>query len=163
MSKSIFKLLLSIILCESAGLIGSFFTISAISTWYKALNKPSFSPPNFLFGPVWTILYILMGISFYLIWIKLEDKKYIKRVKNIKNALKIFLIHLFFNASWSIVFFGMYDIFLAFINILIIWVFIIVLIFKFSKIDQWSSIFLVPYFLWVSFATILNLFLLILN
>jgi len=114
--KSILKLAASIALCQSAGLIGSFFTVSSVSSWYNLLNQPAFRPPNWLFGPVWTTLYTLMGISFYLIWIKLKDKKYSKKAKVIKLSLMIFLIHLFFNATWSIVFFGLHNIFLALIN-----------------------------------------------
>lgn len=150
MSKNFSKLILSIVICEGAGLIGAFFTISAIPGWYKTLNKPVFSPPNFLFGPVWTTLYVLMGISFYLVWIK-------------RKPSVLFLIHLFFNASWSILFFGMHNIFLAFIDILIIWLFIIILILKFFKIDKRASWLLFPYLLWVSFATILNYSIWILN
>ncbi len=161
--KNIFKLIISIAFCQSAGLIGSFFTISSIQNWYNLLNQPSFRPPNWLFGPVWTILYTLMGISFYLIWIKLGDKKYSKKAKLIKQSLIIFLIHLFFNATWSIVFFGQHNIFLALINILVIWVFIVVLIAKFWSIDKKASALLLPYLAWVSFATILNYSIWILN
>lgn len=153
--ESILKLVGSIALCQSAGLIGSFFTVSSIQNWYNLLNQPSFRPPNWLFGPVWTILYTLMGISFYLIWIK--------KGPLVKQALTIFLIHLFFNATWSIVFFGLHNIFLALINILVIWVFIVVLINKFWSLDKRASILLIPYLAWVSFATILNYSIWILN
>ncbi|MBI2019196.1 tryptophan-rich sensory protein [Candidatus Daviesbacteria bacterium] len=160
---NIFKLVASIALCQSAGIIGSFFTVSSISNWYNLLNQPSFRPPNFLFGPVWITLYTLMGISFYLIWIKLGDKKYSKKAKLIKLSLVIFLIHLFFNATWSIVFFGLHNIFLALINILVIWVFIVILISKFWSLDKRASVLLIPYLAWVSFATILNYSIWILN
>ncbi len=161
--KSILKLVASIALCQSAGIIGSFFTVSSIQNWYNLLNQPSFRPPNWLFGPVWTILYTLMGISFYLIWVKLNDKKYLKKAKQIRLALVIFLIHLFFNATWSIIFFGQNNIFLALINILVIWVFIVILISKFWSLDKRASILLIPYLAWVSFATILNYSIWILN
>ncbi|MCL5784139.1 MAG: tryptophan-rich sensory protein [Patescibacteria group bacterium] len=161
--KSIFKLVISIALCQSAGLIGSFFTFSSIPNWYNLLNQPAFRPPNWLFGPAWATLYTLMGISFYLIWIKLKDNKYSKKAKLIKLSLMIFLIHLFFNATWSIVFFGLHNIFLALINILIIWVFIVILIGKFWNLDKRASILLIPYLAWVSFATILNYSIWILN
>ena len=151
------QLIFSIGICLGVGILGSLFTISAIPTWYAALNKPEFSPPNFIFGPVWTILYILMGISFYLIWVKGTQKK------AVKNALILFLVHLFFNASWSIVFFGVHLIFLALINIIILWILIIALIIKFSKINKKAAILLSPYLLWVSFATILNYNIWILN
>lgn len=161
--KSILKLVASIALCQSAGIIGSFFTVSSIQNWYNLLNQPSFRPPNWLFGPVWIILYTLMGISLYLIWIKLEDIKYLKMIKQIKLVLVLFLIHLFFNATWSIVFFGLHNIFLALINILIIWVFIVILIGMFWSLDKRASILLIPYLAWVSFATILNYSIWVLN
>lgn len=161
--KSILKLIISVTLCQSAGVIGSLFTFSSIPNWYNLLNQPAFRPPNWLFGPVWTILYTLMGISFYLIWTKLKDKKYAKKTKLIKLALAIFLIHLFFNATWSIVFFGLHNIFLALINILVIWVFIVILTYKFWSLSKSASILLIPYLAWVTFATILNYNIWILN
>lgn len=147
MIKNLSKLVFSIVICEGAGLIGSVFTFPAISAWYKFLNKPSFSPPNWLFGPVWTTLYFLMGISLYLIWTSR---------KKVQVALFVFWIHLFFNATWSIAFFGLRNPLLGLINILILLFLIIIVIFKFWKINKWAGILLLPYFAWVSFATILN-------
>lgn len=151
------KLLISLILTQSAGIVGSLFTAPAISNWYSNLEKPSFSPPNWVFGPVWILLYFLMGISIYLIWLN------IKKNKKAKIAFWLFWIHLIFNSTWSIVFFGLQNPGLAFINILIIWVLIIALIIKFFKINKWASYLLIPYFLWVSFASILNYFIWYLN
>lgn len=144
--KNIFRLIASIVICQGAGIIGAVFTVSAIKDWYLFLNKPSFSPPNWLFGPVWTTLYFLMGISLYWIWIK----------KQTGNALKIFILHLILNASWSLVFFGLHNIFLALINIVVLWILILLVIVKFYKIERKASLILIPYLLWVSFATILN-------
>ncbi len=144
--KSIFKFIASVVICEGAGIVGSLFTFSAIKNWYIFLNKPFFGPPNWVFGPVWTVLYFLMGISLYWIWTK----------KNSGGALKLFAVHLIFNASWSIVFFGLHNIFLALINIVILWILIIAVMIKFSKIDRKASLILIPYLIWVSFATILN-------
>ena len=146
--KSPVKLIVSILLAQSAGLIGSLFTFSAISTWYVLLNKPTFSPPNWLFGPVWTILYTLIGISFYKIWINNKNKD--------SYALRFFLFHLFLNAIWSIIFFGMKNLGLALFEIVIMWSTIVYMIVKFKKIDKWASYLLIPYLLWVSFAAILN-------
>lgn len=146
------RLIISLALPQTAGLIGSIFTASAIPTWYEALQRPSFSPPNWLFGPVWICLYILMGMSFYLIWQKIEKNR------KAKLAAALFLIHLFFNAIWSIIFFGLQNLGLAFADIIIIWFFIIVLIFKFWNINKWSAYLLIPYLLWVSFAAALNYF-----
>lgn len=148
------KLLLSIVMCEGAGLAGSIFTFAAIPTWYVTLNKPAFSPPNFIFGPVWTTLYALMGISLYLIWTS---------GKKIKGALLLFGIHLFFNITWSIVFFGLKSPLLGLINIVVLWILILVVIYKFWKINQWAGILLLPYLAWVNFATFLNYNIWVLN
>jgi len=144
------RLLISLALPQLAGLIGSIFTVSAIPVWYVSLQRPSFSPPNWIFGPVWILLYLLMGISSYLIWQKIEQNK------KAKESLWLFWIHLFFNAAWSIIFFGLQNPELAFTNIIIIWIFIVILILKFWKINKWSTYLLIPYLLWVSFASILN-------
>ncbi|MCX6791514.1 MAG: tryptophan-rich sensory protein [Candidatus Gottesmanbacteria bacterium] len=144
------KLLLSIIVCLSAGLIGSLFTFAAIPTWYATLIKPSFSPPNWLFGPVWTTLYVLMGIAMYLVWRK-------------RKSLNLFLIHLVFNAGWSIVFFGLHSILGGMVTIIILWGLIFTLIRTFYRIDRRTAYLLIPYLVWVSFASILNFSLLILN
>ena len=137
-------------MCQLAGLIGSIFTFSAIPTWYVMLNKPSFSPPNWLFGPVWTMLYTLMSISLYRIWTSKTKKK----EKN--EGLAFFIIQLVLNALWSIIFFGMKQPWLAFVEIMLMWFFIALSIIKFSKIDKFSAYLLIPYLLWVSFASILN-------
>ena len=142
------KLILSILLAQSAGIIGSFFTVSAISTWYVFLNKPVFSPPNWLFGPVWTILYTMIGISFYKIWINYKKEN--------SWAIKLFLFHLFLNSIWSIIFFGMKNLGLAFFEIVIMWLTAIYMVIKFKRIDKWASYLLIPYILWISFASVLN-------
>lgn len=142
------KLIVSLLLAQSAGLIGSLFTFSAIANWYSFLNKPSFSPPNWLFGPVWTLLYFLIGISFYRIW-TLNNKKS-------KWLVKFFLLHLVLNTLWSIIFFGLKNPGLAFFEIVVLWSTIVYMIIKLIKIDKLSTYLLVPYLLWVSFATLLN-------
>ncbi len=138
------KLIFSIILAQSAGGVGTLFTFSAIPTWYALLNKPSFSPPNWLFGPVWTILYTLIGISLYLIW------------TNKKGTLKLFLFHLFLNAIWSPIFFGAKNLGLAFIVILIMDITLIIVIRNFYKINKVAGLILIPYLIWISFASLLN-------
>lgn len=146
-----FKLLLAIAICQGAGLIGSFFTIPSVNTWYVTLNKPFFNPPSWIFGPVWTILYLLMGISLFIVW----GKK--------KANLKWFWIQLILNASWSIVFFGLKSPLLAFIIIVLLWISIFKTIKAFKKIDKNAAHLLIPYLLWVSFASILNLSIVLLN
>lgn len=155
--KSVFKLIFSIAVCQSAGLIGTVFTVSSIENWYNLLNQPSLRPPNWLFGPVWTTLYTLMGISLYWILIK-ETKK-----KEVREALKLFTVHLVFNATWSIVFFGMQNLPLSLINIAILWILIVMVMIRFYKIDKKASLILIPYLAWVSFASILNFSIFLLN
>ncbi|QQG41152.1 MAG: tryptophan-rich sensory protein [Candidatus Woesebacteria bacterium] len=126
-------------------------------SWYNTLNKPFFTPPSWLFGPAWTILYILIGVSAYLIW-----KKGFKN-NQVKEAFKIFTIQLILNLLWSPIFFGAKQIFLALIVIVIMWIFIFKTIKAFAKIDKTASYLLYPYLAWVSFATVLNFFVWMLN
>ena len=151
------KLIISIVLCEAAGLASTPFTVSVVKTWYQTLDRPFFSPPNWIFGPVWTILYLMMGISFYLIWSKgVKDKK-------AKEAIYIFLLQLFLNFLWSILFFGLKSPPAALIEIIILWFAILVTIIKFKPISKPAAYLLIPYLLWVSFAAILNFSIVILN
>lgn len=150
------KLVTSIIICQLAGIIGAVFTTSSISGWYAGLNKPFFNPPNWLFGPVWTLLYLLMGISLYLIWNQ-------KNGAGIKTALIFFAIQLGLNTLWSIIFFGMHLPLVAFLEILILLLFIALTITKFFPISKISAYLLIPYLLWVSFASLLNFYIVKLN
>lgn len=147
--KNFFKLIISIIICQSAGIIGSFFTVSSLSSWYQTINKPAFNPPGYIFGPVWITLYLLMGISLYLIWIK-------KDTANIKFPVILFFVQLFFNTIWSIIFFGLQNPLVAFFDILLLLIFLILTVISFYKVSKPASLLLIPYLLWVSFATILN-------
>ena len=144
------KLILAIILCQFAGIVGSIATMPAIPTLYASLVKPSFNPPSWIFGPVWTILYTLMGISLYLVWQKGINKK------EVKMAVKFFYLQLVFNSFWSIIFFGLKNIFGALIEISILVILIGFVIYKFYKINRKAAFLLVPYFLWSSFATFLT-------
>lgn len=152
-----FRLIISIIICQLAGVIGSFFTASSVSTWYQALNKASFNPPGWLFGPVWIFLYLLMGISLYLVW-----NKGIKS-RQAKAAVTVFGIQLALNALWSIIFFGLKSPLFAFIEMIILWIAIMSTIVYFYKISKTAAYLLVPYILWVSFALVLNFFIYYLN
>ena len=151
------KVFLAVVICEAIGILGSIFTISQISIWYQHLNKPFFSPPNFIFAPVWTTLYALIGISIFLIF----ESKAKRKEKN--NLLFLFSFHLFLNLLWSILFFGMHLLPAAFIEIVFLWGIILLLIIKFYKHSKLASYLLIPYLVWVSFAAILNLFIVILN
>lgn len=155
--KNLPKLVASLIICQLAGIVGSVFTITSVVSWYPTLIKPSFSPPSYLFAPVWLTLYTLMGISLYLVWQKKTKKK------KVKQALILFGIHLFLNALWSVIFFGLKNIAFAFFEIIILWFFILVVIYKFWKIEPKAGILLLPYLLWVSFASILSYSIWLLN
>lgn len=150
-------LITSIVGCEFVGLLGTPFTITAIPSWYATLNKPFFSPPNWLFGPVWTLLYFLMGVSFYLIWKQDTNKK------KVKSAIQIFFVQLILNLIWSPVFFGLKSPELGLLIITPMWAYIIITIKKFYPLSKVSAYLLIPYLLWVSFATILNAAIAILN
>lgn len=145
------KLIFAVFICEAAGILGSITTISSIKNWYQFLNKPVFNPPSWIFGPTWTILYLLMGISLYLIWVRKG------------KHLTFFWIQLALNAAWSNLFFGLHSPFLAFIDIIALLIAIIITIKIFYKIYVPAGLILLPYLLWVSFATILNLSILLLN
>jgi tryptophan-rich sensory protein len=152
-----FKLLVSVLFCLFAGSIGSIFTVSSLDNWYFLLEKPTFTPPSWVFFPAWTILYILMGISFYLVWEKGTHEKYVK------VGLLIFGIQLGFNLLWSFFFFSLRSPYYAFIEIIFLWLSIFVTILIFRKISRTASYLLFPYILWVSFAMFLNYSIWILN
>ncbi|MCH7398836.1 tryptophan-rich sensory protein [Belliella sp. DSM 107340] len=142
------KLVISLILPQIAGGLGALVTISSVGSWYQTLEKPPFNPPSWVFGPAWTTLYVLMGISLYLIWTSNHPLK--------RTALKLFGIQLFLNALWSPAFFGLESPILGLIVIIPLWGAILVCIKIFYPIHKWASFLLIPYILWVSFATVLN-------
>lgn len=138
-------------IAQGAGILGSFATMASVKGWYLTdLIKPSFNPPSWVFGPVWTLLFLLMGISLYLVW----DKK---------NNLFWFWIQLVLNIFWSYLFFGFRSPDLAFYEIIFLWVAIFITIVKFWKYNKTASILLWPYLAWVSFASFLNYSIMILN
>jgi benzodiazapine receptor len=151
------RLIASVLICQLAGIIGSVFTVSSIPDWYAGLNKPWFTPPNWLFGPVWITLYTLMGISLYIVWNKGLDNK------NVRSAITVFGIQLFLNSVWSIIFFGIQNTFIALSEIIMLWIAILVTIIKFYRIDRRASLLLVPYIVWVTIAALLNYFVWVLN
>ena len=143
------KLILCLLLTLSVGAFAGIATATSINNWYITLNKPAFNPPNYLFGPVWTVLYILMGISFYMILRSGSDK-------NKTKAILIFSIQLFLNFCWSFLFFKFHLLGLALIEIITIWLFIILMIIQFKKVNKLAAYLQLPYLAWVSFATLLN-------
>jgi len=149
------RLIVTVLICQSAGFIGSLFTTPSIATWYDKLQKPFFSPPNWVFAPVWFTLYALMGISLYLVWNKGIEKT--------KNPLIVFGVQLILNAFWSFLFFGTRSPFYGLAGIIALWIAIMVTILKFYKVDKRAALLLLPYILWVSIATALNYYVFILN
>ncbi len=148
----IIKFLVAVFLCEGAGIAGSFFTTPNIGSWYVTLSKPSFNPPNWIFAPAWTLLFFLMGVSLYLVWNKKDNlPEGGKRI-----AMLVFFQQLSLNILWSALFFGLHNPFLAFVEIIVLWLSILMTIFYFSKISKTAAYLLVPYILWVSFAAFLN-------
>ena len=136
--------------CQLAGILGAIFVSDAIPTWYAGLAKPFLNPPSWVFGPVWTILYAMMGIAAFLVW-KQGWKK-----TTVRTALSLFGIQLVLNAAWSILFFGMRNPAIALVDIAMLWISIVLTIALFSKVSRPAAWMLVPYLCWVSFATYLN-------
>ncbi len=142
------RLVAAILICEFAGGIGSIFTLQSIPTWYAALVKPGFSPPNWVFGPVWILLYALMGVAAY--WIHVSGDK------RSKAALSVFGIQLALNVLWSIAFFGLRSPLYGLAVIVLLWLSIAATMARFYEIDKKAGLILIPYMLWVTFALILN-------
>lgn len=143
------KLILCLLIPMAIGSISGIATAAGIKSWYLTLNKPFFNPPNYLFGPVWTLLYLLMGISIYLI---LQTPKTDMR----KKAIIIFCVQLGLNFIWSFLFFKFQRVGIAFIEILLIWASILTMILTFYNLNKTAALLQIPYLLWVSFASILN-------
>ncbi|MES2623563.1 MAG: TspO/MBR family protein [Patescibacteria group bacterium] len=151
------KLVITIAVAEAAGLIGTVFTTPSIPTWYADLIKPRLSPPNWVFGPVWTTLFVLMGVAAFIIW-----KKGIER-KDVKIGLGIWIGQLVLNTFWSIIFFGMHNAGGALIEICILWLAILATIISFGKMSKTAAWLLIPYIAWVSFAMYLTYSIWVLN
>jgi tryptophan-rich sensory protein len=161
-SLDIKRLLFFIIICQLAGIIGSIFTVGSIPTWYASLVKPEFTPPGWVFAPVWILLYLLMGISAYLVYSSNNNKN--KKINtNTRAALIIFAIQLVLNLFWSIIFFGAHSIVGGLAIIILLWFSILATMIKFYEINRNSALLLIPYLLWVSFAAVLNLYVWMLN
>ena len=150
------RFIVAVGLTLSVGIIGGIFT-STTTEWYLSLNKPVFQPPGWLFAPVWTLLYLLMGYSLFIIWQKGTEGEKIGR------ALTLFFIQLAVNGVWSFIFFTAQNVLLALVDILILWLLLIFTIRAFRQISRKAGLLLVPYFIWVTFATVLNFTILIMN
>lgn len=144
------KLMVSIIVSQLAGVIGSIFTTPAIPTWYAELERPAFSPPNWIFGPVWITLYTLMGIAAWLVWRQGLGNR------EVRVGLTLFGVQLVLNALWSYVFFGRQAPFEGFMEIILLWLAILLTIVAFFRVSKPAGWLMIPYIVWVSFAAVLN-------
>jgi tryptophan-rich sensory protein len=177
---NLIKLFASIIICELAGVVGSIFTVQEINKWYSILKKPSFNPPSWIFAPVWTTIFVLMGIALYLVWdkkfaikneLKFKQKKPINKLSKKflngrwqkANIILIFAVQLILNVFWSVIFFGAHATGWAFFELLMLWVAVVFTIINFYRVSKISAWLLAPYILWISFAGILNFAIWILN
>ncbi|NAS12760.1 TspO/MBR family protein [Poritiphilus flavus] len=150
MKKPLLHITIAVGICLLIGFLSSFATQSSVNDWYLTLNKPEFNPPNWIFAPVWTVLYILMGIAAGLVWAKGFYHIWVK------TALYYFGFQLIFNALWSVVFFGLKSPFWALLTILVLLTLILATIKWFKVVSKAAAYLLVPYFIWVCFATLLN-------
>lgn len=149
--------ILSILITLSIGALGGYATAQSVRTWYPLLNKPAFNPPNWLFAPVWTSLYVLIGIAAYMVWVKRD------RIVHFPRTVAIYFIQLILNLAWSFIFFYLHEIGFALAEIIVLLAVIILNAMMFYKIDKWAGLLFIPYILWVSFASFLTYNLFILN
>jgi tryptophan-rich sensory protein len=140
-----------VLTCLAVGYFSSLITRENIPTWYVTLKKPIFNPPNWVFAPVWTILYIMMGIAAGRVWNKVDND-----LQNVKKGMYFFIVQLALNALWSYLFFGIHNLFLSLIEIILLWLMIYETMVQFKKVDKLASRLLIPYLVWVSYATILT-------
>jgi len=148
--RRVIKLIVALAVCQIAGLVASLFTTPAFAGWYAALEKPGFTPPNWVFSPVWIGLFVLMAVAAFLVWNKGFS------TKGVKTALAFFGIQLLLNVLWSILFFGCRSPFLALVEIVTLWLAIAVTILTFYRVSKPAAFMLVPYLLWVTFTATLS-------
>jgi len=153
----VLRFIVSIVVCQLAGAVGSIFTAPAISTWYTTLRKPVFTPPNWVFAPVWIALFALMGVAAFLVWHKGL------RSSQPRRALMVFAVQLTLNVFWSLAFFGLKSPLVGLILIITLWLAILVTIVYFLKVSRTAGLLLIPYIIWVSIATALNTSIVIMN
>ena len=145
------RIIYCVAICLVVGYLSSITTQSSINTWYPTLIKPSFNPPNWLFAPVWTLLFIMMGIAAGMIWNQLENQREL-----VKKALLFFTVQLLLNALWSYLFFGLNNVLLALIEVILLWLVIYETFHIFKKIDKKAAYLFIPYLIWVAFAAVFN-------
>lgn len=145
------RIAIGVIICLAVGYLSGMVTRTSITTWYPTLVKPSFNPPNWIFAPVWTSLYVMMGVAAGLIWNQIPSQK-----EAVTKALQFFAIQLVLNALWSYLFFGMHNLMLATIEVVLLWLMIFETYSQFAKINKTASYLMLPYLAWVSFASVLT-------
>lgn len=154
---SIIGLVAAVLISQLAGIVGGLFTSASVATWYTHIKKPPFNPPSWVFAPVWTILFTLMGVAAWIVWRYGTDRRLVH------TALTVFFVQLVLNTLWSIVFFGLHAPGYALLELVILWLAILATIILFSRISVAAGALLVPYLLWVSFAGVLNYYIWRLN
>ena len=145
------RIAIVVIICLAVGYLSGMVTRASITTWYPTLVKPSFNPPNWIFAPVWTSLYVMMGVAAGLIWNQITTQK-----SAVPKALQYFTIQLILNALWSYLFFGLHNLMLATIEVVLLWLMIFETYSQFAKINKTASYLMLPYLAWVSFASVLT-------
>jgi benzodiazapine receptor len=150
-TRPLFALGLAILAVEVVGASGAIFTAQGLGEWYGSLRVPALAPPNWVFGPVWTALFALIGTGLWLVWRQVESSP-----RDARRALGVFVAHFVFNLGWSAVFFGRQEIGLGLAVILVLWVLIVATMWAFDRVDRRAALLLVPYLVWVSFAAYLN-------
>jgi translocator protein len=145
------RIAIVVIICLAVGYLSGMVTRASITTWYPTLVKPSFNPPNWIFAPVWTSLYVMMGVAAGLIWNQITTQK-----AAVTKALQFFTIQLVLNALWSYLFFGLHNLMLATIEVVLLWLMIFETYSQFAKINKMASYLMLPYLAWVSFASVLT-------
>lgn len=161
--KNFIRFIVSVGICELVGVLGALYTTPNIGTWYVFLAKPALTPPAWVFGPVWTILYFLTGVALFLVWSSFAKASEGREKGNTRTAIGIFVIQLILNILWSIIFFGSQSSFPGFIAIVSLWLAVIATIMAFGKISRAAAWILVPYLFWVTFAGYLNFAIWLLN
>lgn len=140
-----------VVTCVAVGYLSGEVTRESVTTWYPTIEKPSFNPPNWVFAPVWGLLYVLMGVAAGLVWTKIDDQK-----ETVKKGLTFFAVQLGLNALWSYLFFGLHNPLIALIEIALLWLMIYETFLQFNKVNKTAGYLFIPYLLWVSFAMVLN-------
>ncbi|WP_318569301.1 TspO/MBR family protein [Salinigranum marinum] len=150
-TRPLVALALAVLAVELVGASGAIFTAQGLGEWYDSLARPAFAPPNWVFGPVWTALFALIGVAVWLVWRQADAAP-----RDVRLAFGVFIVHFVFNLGWSAAFFGARRIGLGLAVIAVLWLLIVATAWTFDRVDRRAALLLLPYLLWVSFAAVLN-------